>query len=56
MNDYERIMKQRDNFIWAAIRAEDSEMKAIWLNRAEKKNKLLRMIMLSTPINHLIRK
>lgn len=39
---YEKILKRRDNFILAAINAEDSTMKALWIKRAEEENKLLK--------------
>lgn len=40
---YEKILKQRDNFILAAIKADDPDMKALWIKRAEEKNAILKL-------------
>lgn len=37
------ILQRRDNFILAAINAEDPKMKSLWLKRAESMNNLLNL-------------
>ena len=39
---YGKIQRQRDNFIYAALNAEDPKMKKLWLYRAEQMEKLLK--------------
>lgn len=40
---YEIILKRRDNFITAAINADDPKMKVFWLKLAQNMNSLLRL-------------
>lgn len=41
---YEKVLKRRDNFILAAINAEDAGMKALWIKRAEEENRRLNLL------------
>lgn len=51
---YEKILTKRDAFIQAAINAEDPKMKAMWINRAEKMNKLLQLFN-NYPIGEIVK-
>ena len=50
MTKYEKLINARDNFITAAIRAEDGFMKALWINRAENISKELETVSLNETV------
>lgn len=44
MGTYATLLKQRDNFIYASIKAEDKNMQKLWLNRAKETEKEMKKL------------